>query len=125
ETIERTELWRRRATYRGKGERSWLMRGVGIAAGMKSTGYGAFPEKVRVKIELARDGTYKLYLSNPEMGSGATTALAQIGAHALSTLVSKVQLVAADTKYEIDSGGSDASRAIYVVGNAIIKAAVE
>src|SRR5208282_2927032 len=64
ETIERTELWRRRATYRGKGERFWLMRGVGIAAGMKSTGYGAFPEKVRVKIELARDGTYKLYLSN-------------------------------------------------------------
>jgi len=125
ETIERTQLWKRRATYRGKSEQTWLSRGVGMAAGMKSTGYGASTEKVRVKIELTRDGTYELYLSNPEMGSGATTALTQIGAHALSTSLSKVKLNAADTKYEIDSGGSDASRAIYVVGNAIIKAADE
>jgi CO/xanthine dehydrogenase Mo-binding subunit len=125
ETIEHTELWKRRKNYRGKGKRPWLSRGIGMAAGMKSTGYGAFPEKVRIKIELVSNGTYIIYLSNPEMGSGATTALTQIGAHVLNTSLSNVKLYAADTKFEIDSGGSDASRAIYVVGNAITKAADE
>jgi CO/xanthine dehydrogenase Mo-binding subunit len=56
------------------------------------------------------------------MGSGTSTALKQIAAQALSTLVSKVELAPRDTKYGVDSGGSDASRVVYVIGNAIIKA---
>lgn len=122
ETVEKVDLWKNMALYRGQGERPWLFRGVGFAAGMKSMGYGAFPEQVMVKIRLTHEGGYKVYSSNPEMGSGTSTALKQIAAQALSTLVSKVELAPRDTKYGVDSGGSDASRVVYVIGNAIIKA---
>jgi CO/xanthine dehydrogenase Mo-binding subunit len=122
ETVEKVDLWKNMALYRGQGERPWLFRGVGFAAGMKSMGYGAFPEQVMVKIKLTHEGGYKVYSSNPEMGSGTSTALKQIAAQALSTLVSKVELAPRDTKYGVDSGGSDASRVVYVIGNAIIKA---
>jgi CO/xanthine dehydrogenase Mo-binding subunit len=121
--IERSELWKNRASYRGEGDCPWLVKGVGLAAGMKSMGYGAFPEHVKVKIQLTRNGTYEVSLSNPEMGSGTSTALRQIAAQALGTTVSRVQLSPRNTKHGVDSGGSDASRVVYVVGNAIIKTA--
>jgi CO/xanthine dehydrogenase Mo-binding subunit len=101
------------------------VQGVGLAAGMKSIGYGAFPEHVNVKIQLTRNGTYEVFLSNPEMGSGTSTALKQIAAQALHTTVPRVQLSPRNTKHGVDSGGSDASRVVYVIGNAIIKTADE
>jgi CO/xanthine dehydrogenase Mo-binding subunit len=122
ETTAKVDLWKNRHLYRGEGERRWLLKGVGLAAGMKSMGYGAFPEVVMVKIQLTRQGTYKVYTSNPEMGSGTSTALRQIAAHALNTSVTAVELAPRDTKYGVDSGGSDASRVVYVIGNAIIEA---
>lgn len=121
--IEQADLWKNRGSYRGEGNHPWLVKGVGLAGGVKSMGYGAFPEQVKVKIQLVRDGTYKVFLSNPEMGSGTSTALRQIAAQALNTQVSKVQLSPRDTKHGVDSGGSDASRVVYVIGNAIIKTA--
>lgn len=121
ETIERIDLWKRRALYRGQGGRSWLYRGVGFAAGMMTIGYGAFPEQVMVKIQLTHEGRYKIYLSNAEMGSGTSTALRQIAAHALGTWVSTVELSPCDTKHGVDSGGSDSQKVVYLVGNAIIK----
>jgi CO/xanthine dehydrogenase Mo-binding subunit len=88
---------------------------------MKSVGYGAFPEQINVKIQLTKNG-YVLYVSNPEMGSGTSTVLRQIAAQCLGTNVKKVQLSARDTGHGVDSGASNASRVVYVVGNAIIKA---
>lgn len=119
--IGNLRIWRNRARLRGAGERPWLWRGVGLASGMKSVGYGAFPEQVKVTIQLTKNG-YLLYISNPEMGSGTSTAIRQIAAQCLETDVSNVHLSARDTKYDVDSGGSNASRVVYVVGNAIIKA---
>ena len=125
ETAQKVNLWESRVTYRGRGERPWLFRGVGFAAGMKSMGYGAFPEQVMVKVQLTREGGYRVYTSNPEMGSGTSTALRQIAAQALNTSVSRIELAPRDTKYGVDSGGSDASRVVYVIGNAIIKASAK
>ena len=122
-TIEHADIWKSKRAYRGEGKYPWLVRGIGFAAGMKSIGYGAFPEHVNVKIRLTDEGTYLVFLSNPEMGSGTSTALRQIAAKALNTTISRVQLSARDTKHGVDSGGSDASRGLYVVGNAILKAA--
>lgn len=125
ETVEKANLWKSRALYGGQGGRPWLFRGVGFAAGMKSLGYGAFPEQVMVKVQLNRDGRYRVYTSNPEMGSGTSTALRQIAAQALDTSVLNVELTPRDTKYGVDSGASDASRVVYVIGNAIIKASTK
>jgi len=121
ETAEKLDLWKSRTFHKSRGKHPWLFKGIGFAAGMKSMGYGAFPEQVMTKIQLTRDGTYKVYVSNPEMGSGTSTAIMQIAARALSTTVSRVELSPRDTKYRVDSGGSDASRVVYVIGNAIIK----
>jgi CO/xanthine dehydrogenase Mo-binding subunit len=125
ETVEQAKLWKSRTFHRGQGERPWLFRGVGFAAGMKTMGYGAVPEQVMVKIQLTHEGKYKIYISNPEMGSGTSTALKQIAAQALNTSVPNVELTPRDTKYGVDSGGSDASRVVYVIGNAIIKASTK
>ena len=122
-TIEQASLWKNRKKYRGKGEHPWLVKGVGLATGTKSMGYGALPEQVRVKIQLTHAGNYIVFISNPEMGSGTSTALRQIAAQALSTTISRVQLSPRDTQHGVDSGGSDASRAVYVIGNAILKTA--
>jgi CO/xanthine dehydrogenase Mo-binding subunit len=118
---ENVDLWKNRSQRRGRGDRPWLWRGVGYAAGMKSVGYGAFPEQVKITIRLA-EGGYILYLSNPEMGSGTSTAIRQIAAQCLGTDINRVLLSPRDTKYGVDSGGSNASRVVYVTGNAIIKA---
>ena len=91
ETAQKVNLWESRVIYRGRGERPWLFRGVGFAAGMKSMGYGAFPEQVMVKVQLTREGGYRVYVSNPEMGSGTSTALRQIAAQALNTSVSRIR----------------------------------
>jgi CO/xanthine dehydrogenase Mo-binding subunit len=119
---EKVDLWKKRAALRGQGERPWLWKGVGFAAGMKSVGYGAFPERVKVTIRLDKNG-YTVFVSNPEMGSGTSIALTQIAAQALGTSMDKVILSPRDTDDEIDSGASNASRVVYVVGNAIVQAA--
>ena len=122
ETVEKANLWKDKELRRSQGERPWLFKGTGLAAGMKSMGYGASPELVTVKIELTQEGKYLVYTSNPEMGSGSSTALKQIAAQALSTTAQNVELARRDTRNNVDSGGSDASRVVYVIGNAIIKA---
>ena len=118
---ENLKLWKNRSEVRGRGEMPWLSRGVGFAAGLKSVGYGAFPEQAKVTIRLTEDG-YVLYVSNPEMGGGTSTALKQITAQCLGTRVEKVFLSNRDTNHGNDSGGSNASRVVYVAGNAIMKA---
>jgi len=120
---EKLELWRNRSKNR-QGERPWLSRGVGFAAGMKSVGYGAFPEQVKVLIKLDGNG-YTLFVSNPEMGTGTSTALLQIAAECLGTDINRIRLSPCDTKHGADSGASNGSRVIYVVGNAIVRASTK
>lgn len=125
EVAEKVNLWKSRSFHTGQGERPWLFKGVGFAAGMKTMGYGAFPEQVMVKVQLTHEGKYRVYLSNPEMGTGTSTSLRQIAAQALNTTVPNIELTQRDTKHGVDSGGSDASRVVYVIGNAIIKASIK
>jgi CO/xanthine dehydrogenase Mo-binding subunit len=69
------------------------------------------------------DGTFAVGVSCPDMGQGNVTAYAQIAAEELRCQLEDVRIDSADTGLAPDTGGSSASRSLYVGGNAIVRAA--
>ncbi len=85
-------------TSRGDG---WIRRGIGVALGMKSIGYGAIPDYPVAAVEVdPRSRKVRAYISNPDYGQGVATGCAA----------------------SPDTGGSSASRGVYAAGNALISA---
>jgi CO/xanthine dehydrogenase Mo-binding subunit len=118
---KKSPLW----SYKGKVDKmSWLRYGVGMAAGMKSIGYGAYPDVATVRLEVREDGFYLLY-SSPDMGTGTREALAKIASKVLEVPLEEVHSMVGSTEEVPDSGVSNASRTIYIVGNAVVKACKE
>jgi xanthine dehydrogenase molybdenum-binding subunit len=103
----------------------WKRRGVGLAAAWQGYGMGAgVPDAARVRIELQPDGRYHLRAGSPDMGQGSLTALLQIAAHELGCGVADFQASVGDSCGP-DSGSSNASRTIFVVGSATASAAID
>ena len=75
------------------------------------------------RIELARDGTYRLAIGTTEFGNGTATVLGQIAAELLDTLAARVRLVAADTDEAGHDTGTFGSAGIVVAGKAVALAA--
>ncbi|MGC9116835.1 MAG: xanthine dehydrogenase family protein molybdopterin-binding subunit [Conexivisphaera sp.] len=101
----------------------WTRRGIGVALGMKSVGYGAVPDYPVAAIEVdPRARSVRAYISSPDYGQGLATGCAQLVAEALQLPVSAVEVVDADTSSSPDTGGSSASRGLYAAGNALISA---
>jgi len=123
ETASKSDLWLHRNEHKAQRSEPWCRRGVGIACALKGFTFGALPDFGAASITLNEDGTFAVGLSCPDMGQGNVTAYAQIAAEELRCQLEDVRIDSADTGLAPDTGGSSASRSLYVGGNAIVRAA--
>jgi xanthine dehydrogenase D subunit len=126
ETLEKaskSDLWIRKDEHKNERSEPWCRRGVGIACALKGFTFGALPDFGAASITLNADGTFVVGVSCPDMGQGNVTAYRQIAAEELRCGIEDVHIDSADTGLAPDTGGSSASRSLYVGGNAIVRAA--
>ena len=95
--------------------------GIGIACGMKSTSYGMGGDKAKVKLSLSKKGI-TLYFTTPDMGTGARFGIAKILSDVLKVPESLIEINNSSSKNP-SSGTSNASRVLFMLGNAAIDAA--
>jgi CO/xanthine dehydrogenase Mo-binding subunit len=104
-------------------------RGIGIAAGMKNSGFGwGFPEGSEARVVLhgrAEIERAEVHTAAADVGQGAHSVLAQIAAEELDIPLDRVELVTSDTADIGSSGPASASRLTMFAGNAVKQAAVE
>jgi len=99
-------------------------RGVGISAIVHGSGYGPIvPDYANAKIELTREGKFRVYCGVVDMGQGNSTANVQIVSSILNQPANDIELVLPDTERTLPSGSASASRCTYTFGNALISAA--
>jgi carbon-monoxide dehydrogenase large subunit len=107
-------LRRRRSEARG------LLRGLGLAYHIKATG-GAPRENVEIRFEA--DGSVSLVTGTQTIGQGHETTFPQILADRLGIPNERIRLVQGDTDLLPLGGGHGSSRATYMGGTAIWRAA--
>jgi CO/xanthine dehydrogenase Mo-binding subunit len=104
-----------------------LLRGFGLALGMKATGYGfGYPEGSEAKVVLKGSAgieEVELYTAAVDVGQGSHSVLVQITAHVLGLPFECVKLFPSDTSLVGDAGAAAASRLTYFAGNAVKLAA--
>ncbi len=99
-------------------------RGVGLAVAWQGFGLGAgIPDSATVRLHLDERGRYRLHVGSVDMGQGNATAFLQMAAHELACPVAAIELVMGDTALVPDSGPSNASRNVFVIGTATVRAA--
>ena len=108
------------ASRRSEGERRGRLRGLGLAYHIKATG-GAPSENVDVRFEA--DGMVSLITGTQTIGQGHETTFPQILADRLGLQNETIRLVQGDTDLIPMGGGHGSSRATYMGGTAIWRAA--
>ena len=108
------------AARRRDSEARGLLRGLGFAYHIKGTG-GAPSENVDVRFEA--DGTVSLITGTQTIGQGHETTFPQILADRLGVPNELIRLVQGDTDLTPIGGGHGSSRATYMGGTAIWRAA--
>jgi CO/xanthine dehydrogenase Mo-binding subunit len=99
-------------------------RGVGRALGVQGYGLGLGVERgARVVVGIDEDGRIDVAIGSPDMGTGSLSTCAQIVAEQLGATPSDITVRSGDSAGP-DSGPSNASRSLFVVGNATARAAV-
>jgi carbon-monoxide dehydrogenase large subunit len=98
------------------------LRGLGFACHIKGTG-GAPAENVEIRFEA--DGTVLLITGTQTIGQGHETSFPQILADRLGLPNERIRLVQGDTDRIAHGGGHGSSRATYMGGTAIWRAADE
>jgi len=84
---------------------------------------GKAPNHAGATLDMAQDGSVMLRTGVVDMGQGTHTALAQIAAEALGVQLSSLRVLGPDTDMTVDTGSTEASRAVYISGNAVLRAA--
>ncbi|HJU20357.1 MAG TPA: xanthine dehydrogenase family protein molybdopterin-binding subunit, partial [Stellaceae bacterium] len=110
------------AARRQDSERRGLLRGFGFAYHIKAT--GGSPHE-NVDIRFAADGTVALVTGTQTIGQGHETTFPQILADRLGIPNERIRLVQGDTDLVPLGGGHGSSRATYMGGTAIWRAADE
>lgn len=109
--------------------RSWLKRGVGIAAGIKNLGYSfGFPEQSTATVELSGRGEPEsavVRVGAADVGQGTHLILRQIAAEVLSLPFDAIQMVTDDSAEAPNAGSASASRLTLMAGRAVHDAAAE
>lgn len=124
DAAEKGPLWTGRKAFR-EGATDWTRRGVGVCGVWQGYGLGAEMERgAEVLLSLTPAGKYRLHVGTPDFGSGNLTAFLQIAADELNTSLEQFEYTAGDSDGP-NSGSSHASRTVYVVGNAVARAARE
>jgi len=122
DAASKSDLWLRKDEHKSHPSEPWCRRGVGIGCALKGFTFGALPDFGAASITLNEDGTFAVGVSCPDMGQGNITGYAQIAAEELRCRLEDVRIDSADTGLAPDTGGSSASRSLYVGGNAIVRA---
>ena len=107
---------------RGESEALGRLRGLGFAYHIKGTGG---PPEENVEIRFESDGTVSLVTGTQHIGQGHETTFPQIVAGRLGIADSLVRLRQGDTDLIASGGGHGSSRATYMAGTAIWRAADE
>ncbi|MBI4803715.1 MAG: molybdopterin-dependent oxidoreductase [Desulfovibrio sp.] len=122
ETVMAHPAWADRMAWKAKAP-PFKRRGVGIAASCNAMGYGrGLPDAAAAKLELTREGNFKIFNSVADMGQGNAPAFVQLAATALKQEASRFELVQPDTRLCLPAGSSSASRTTYTFGNALLRA---
>ena len=108
------------AARRQESEARGRLRGLGFAYHIKATG-GAPSENVDIRFE--NDGTLSLITGTQTIGQGHETTFPQILAERLGVANERIRLVQGDTDLVPIGGGHGSSRATYMGGTAIWRAA--
>ncbi|MFN8662567.1 MAG: xanthine dehydrogenase family protein molybdopterin-binding subunit [Thermomicrobiales bacterium] len=110
-------------------ERSWLKRGVGIAAGIKNLGYSfGFPEQSTATVEILGRGEPEsavVRVGAADVGQGTHLILRQIAAEVLDLPLAQIQMVTDDSSEAPNAGSASASRLTLMAGRAVHDAAAE
>jgi xanthine dehydrogenase molybdenum-binding subunit len=97
---------------------------AGIGCGIKNVGIGnGLPEYGKAMLEVHDDGTVGIYTGYTEMGQGLFTLLLQTACEETGLPPDAFNLVAADTKYDLDCGQTTASRGTFLGCRAVQEAA--
>lgn len=103
-----------------------IKRGFGIGSMYYGIGYGFSRADIgSAEIEIAEDGTVTVYSGACDMGQGVMTVVTQVAAEELGVAPENIRVVAADTGSTPDAGPTSGSRATFVQGVAVQRAAVE
>jgi CO/xanthine dehydrogenase Mo-binding subunit len=122
EAIMAHPAWADRAAWKAKAP-PFKRRGVGIATSCNAMGYGrGMPDTAAAKLEITREGGFKIFNSVADMGQGNAPAFVQLAAMALNQDASSFELVQPDTRLCLPAGSSSASRTTYTFGNALLRA---
>jgi len=96
-------------------------RGVCLVAHPGGTRYGGGdPNQAIIKLKL--DGTVELLIGTVDIGQGSSMVFRQITAEKLQVALDKIGMITADTSSGAYCSGTQASRAMFSCGNAIIAA---
>jgi len=122
-TLEGHPLWQKRNEWKSR-VGPFKKRGVGMASVMHGMGYGpVVPDSANAKIELTREGKFRVFSGVVDMGQGNASTYLQIAGDILNQDAEHMELVLPDTERALPSGSASASRTTYSFGNALIGAA--
>lgn len=122
-TLEEHSLWKKRNEWKSKAG-PFKKREVGIASVMHGMGYGpVVPDSANAKIELTKEGKFRVFSGVVDMGQGNASTYLQIAGYILNQDAEHIELVLPDTERVLPSGSASASRTTYTFGNALIGAA--
>ena len=100
--------------------------GVGFACNMQPYGRTVFfGDRASSWIGFENDGTVVVRAGVTDLGGGQAASLAQIAAEALGVEISDVVVHIGDTHLTPLTGGTFATRQLYMSGNAVLKTALE
>jgi len=116
---------KKREKYRKQDKK--LRCGIGVACGAHNTGTfpSIVPEFSSAIVYVNEDGTVTLLTGVADLGTGSSTALAQIVTETLGVKIENVTVIAADTDVTPIDRGVFASRGVYTGGLAAEKAAID
>ncbi|MFQ5858626.1 MAG: xanthine dehydrogenase family protein molybdopterin-binding subunit [Anaerolineae bacterium] len=101
-------------------------RGFGVGSMYYGIGYGFSRADIgSALIEMAEDGTTTVYSGACDMGQGVLTVVSQVAAEGIGIEPDTIRVVPADTGSTPDAGPTSGSRATFVQGVAVQKAAKE
>ncbi|MYL82342.1 molybdopterin-dependent oxidoreductase [Desulfovibrio aerotolerans] len=114
--------WTERAAWKRQAP-PFTRRGVGVTCMQNAMGYGrGLPDAAAAKLELTKQGTFRIYNSVPDMGQGNASAFVTMAAQALHQSPEAFALIQPDTRHCLPAGSSSASRTTFTFGNALLGA---
>ena len=105
--------------------RSGKRRGIGVACVIHGSGAAAIrgTDSATCFMKMNYDGSASLVTGAVDIGQGSDTTLSQIAAETLGIAIEDITITSKGTYQTPHDGGTVASRIVYLVGNAVKKAA--